>query len=90
MMKAYETIRAELETYSKEAAEVLRDPKLNLSEKKEIILLTKTDTVPEEVVETTVKKFKKLGKPVFAVTLFDDSSVKEFQDQLVQYLKKEE
>jgi GTP-binding protein len=90
MMKAYETIRAELETYSKEAAEVARNKSFNLGDKKEIILLTKTDTVPKEVVEATLKKFKKLGKPVFAVTLFDDGTVKEFQDQLIQFLKKED
>ncbi len=78
MMKAYETIRSELEKYEG-----------NLDQKDEIILLTKTDTVPPEVVEATVKKFEKLNKPVFAVTLFDDSSVKDFSDDLVRFLKKE-
>jgi GTP-binding protein len=88
MMKAYETVRNELEKF-------LGAPKQSgggegiLSQKEEIILLTKTDTVPEEVVEATMKKFKKTGKPVFAVTLFDDSTVKEFSDKLVQFLKKE-
>lgn len=79
MMKAYETIRAELEKYNS-----------LLGQKEEIILLTKTDTAEPEVVEATVKKFKKLGKPVFAVTLFDDKTVKTFQDELVKVLKKEE
>ncbi len=78
MMKSYETIRSELEKF---------DGKLD--EKEEIILLTKTDTVSEEVVEATIKKFKKLGKPVFAVTLFDDSSIKVFSDELVRFLKKD-
>ncbi len=78
MMKAYETIRAELEKFEG-----------NLGEKEEIILLTKTDTVSEDMVKETMKKFKKLKKPVFAVTLFDDSTVKDFSDDLVKYLKKD-
>jgi GTP-binding protein len=78
MMKAYETIRNELEKFPGE-----------LAQKEEIILLTKTDVVPEEAVGATKKKFKKLGKPLFAVTLFDDSTVKEFSDDLVKILKKE-
>ena len=78
MMKAYETVRNELEKF---------DP--SLDQKQEIILLTKTDVVPEEAVEATMKKFKKMGKPVFAVTLFDDSTVKDFSDQLIKFLKKE-
>ncbi len=88
MMKAYETIRDELEKYS--AAPQQHDNGLaSLVEKEEIILLTKTDTVSEDVVEATVKKFKKLGKPVYAITLFDDGSVKEFSDELIRFLKKE-
>lgn len=82
MMKAYETVRAELEKFQTKG--------VDLDQKEEIILLTKTDTVSEEAVEATLKKFKKaLGKPVFAVTLFDDSTVKEFSDELIKILKKE-
>jgi GTPase len=76
MMKAYDTIRAELQEYGN-----------GLDEKKEIILLTKTDVVGEKVVSATMKKFEKLGKPVYAVTLFDDTDVKEFRDELVRLLK---
>lgn len=78
MMKAYETVRKELEKYEG-----------SIDQKEEIILLTKTDTVPQEVVEQTLKKFKKLSKPVFAVTLFDDTTVKDFSDELTRFLKKE-
>ena len=81
MMKAYETVRAELEKFQVK--------EVHLDQKDEIILLTKTDTVSEEVVEATLKKFKKLGKPVFAVTLFDDTTVKDFSDELIRFLKKE-
>ncbi len=78
MTKAYETVRNELEKFN--AA---------LDQKEEIILLTKTDVTDEAVVEATLKKFKKLKKPVFAVTLFDDSTVKDFGDELIKILKKE-
>jgi GTPase len=76
MLKAYETVRAELEKYGK-----------GLAEKDEIIVLTKTDTVDQEVVSSTMKKFEKLGKPLYTITLFDDASVKAFADNLIQYLK---
>jgi GTPase len=75
MLKAYETVRAELEKYGK-----------GLAEKDEIIVLTKTDTVDQEVVSSTMKKFEKLGKPLYTITLFDDASVKAFADNLIQYL----
>lgn len=78
MMKAYETIREELTKYGS-----------GLDQKDEIILLTKTDTTDEVVVGKELKKFAKLGKPVFAVTLFDESGVKNFKDELIKYLKKE-
>lgn len=77
-LKAYETIRTELEKYGRD-----------LEKKEEIVLLTKTDTVPEEVVEKEKKKFAKLGMPVYAITLFDDTAVKSFSDELIKYLKEE-
>ena len=78
MLKAYETIREELGKYSD-----------MLTAKDEIILLTKTDVVEEAVVDATKKKFEKLGKPVFVVTLFDEGGVKEFKDSLIKILKQE-
>jgi len=77
-MKAYETIRDELENYGND-----------LVQKEEIIVLSKTDTVDKELVEATKKKFTKLGKPVFTLTLFDEQSVKDFQDELIKLLKGE-
>ena len=77
MVKSYETIREELATYGK-----------GIDEKDEIIVLTKTDMVDEAIVAATKKKFEKLGKQVFTVTLFDDISVKSFGDELVKLLKK--
>ena len=80
MMKVYKEIRAELEKYGN-----------GLAEKDEIILLTKTDVLPEDIREDMiakkVKEFEKLGKKVYAVTLFDDSSIKAFSDEIVRYLR---
>lgn len=77
MMKSYETIRNELGKY---------DP--TLAEKAEIILLTKTDIVDETIVKTVTKRFEKLGKPVFDLTLFDEYKVKEFKNYLINLLQK--
>lgn len=78
MMKAYETIRDELGKFNPE-----------LLEKEEIILLTKTDVVDEATIDAAKKKFEKLGKKIYAVTLFDEAGVKEFKDNLIKLLKQE-
>lgn len=77
MMHSYETIRTELDKYGS-----------GLADKDEIILLTKTDVTDDETVVAAKKKFEKLGKPVYAITLFDEASVKAFKDELIKYLKK--
>jgi GTP-binding protein len=76
MMEVYETIRKELEKY---------DPEL--SKKEEIIILTKTDVSDEKTVKAQLKEFKKLKKPVFTMTLYDDQSVKDFGDELMKIFK---
>ena len=73
---AYRTIRAELEAF---------DPKL--IDKKEIILLTKTDLVDEETLKAKTKEAKKLNKDVFHLSILDDKQVKEFKDDLVKVLR---
>ncbi|MFZ4500279.1 MAG: GTPase ObgE [Minisyncoccia bacterium] len=78
MMESYEAIRKELEKFGQ-----------GLAEKDEIILLTKTDTVSKEVIEEKMKQFKKMKKPVFTTTLFDEGSVKTFNDELIKILKQE-
>lgn len=77
MMGTYETIRRELAQY---------DP--SLAEKDEIIILTKTDMVDERTVTEKIKEFKKTGKPVFAISLYDDASVKALADELSKILEK--
>ncbi len=83
MMRAYKEIRAELEKYGQ-----------GLDQKEEIILLTKTDVLPDDEREALVakktKEFEKLGKKVYSISLYDDASVKAFSDTLVKYLKANE
>ncbi|HSE34938.1 MAG TPA: GTPase ObgE [Candidatus Paceibacterota bacterium] len=74
---AYQAIRAELTAYSDE-----------LAEKDEIIVLTKTDCVDDATIAKAKKKMEKHGKPVFAITILDDVSVKNFADELVKLLRK--
>lgn len=77
MMEAYEAIRHELETYGKE-----------LEKKDEVIILTKTDIVDPKIVEAEVKAFKKLKKPVMAVSMFNDIEIKAVSDALIKLLEK--
>ena len=85
MMKAYKQIRKELETFDKNNS-------ADLGDKKEIIVLTKYDVIPDDaqdkMVEKKIAEFKKLGNPVFVVSLFDDTSVKSFADGFVKVLGK--
>ena len=85
MLKTYKEIRKELEIYDKKN-NLDSD---GLSEKNEIIVLTKTDIVEDKkLIAKKVKEFEKLGKPVFTISLFDDESVKSFHDELVKILRK--
>jgi len=78
VMKTYKTVRKELEAYSED-----------LSKKDEIIILTKTDMVDEEVIAKAKKTMEKLGKPVFVISVIDDGAMKAFKDDLIKLLRKE-
>ncbi|MBI3888649.1 GTPase ObgE [Candidatus Nomurabacteria bacterium] len=85
MMKVYKEIRKELAKYDKK----LSLGEDGLSEKEEIIILTKADFVEDEkIIAKKVAEFKKLDKKVFVLSLFDDKMVKKFRDDLVKILKK--
>jgi len=84
MMKAYKEIRKELKKYDKS----LKLGADGLSEKEEIIVLTKTDVVDPKIVAKKVAEFKKLDKKVYTLSLYEDASVKKFKDELVKILKK--
>ncbi len=60
LLADYRIIRQELEVY---------DPTLTL--KPEIILLTKTDLIPESEIKTKLKLLKSLKHPSLAVTIYD-------------------
>lgn len=77
MIKTYKEVRKELEKYGND-----------LDKKEEIIILTKTDVTEAKIIEREKKKFEKLGKKVFTISLYDDKSVKNFRDELVKILKK--
>lgn len=75
MMEAYKAIRNELDQYGKD-----------LAKKDEVIILTKTDLVDPKVVAAEMKAFKKLKKPVLAVSMFNDVEIKSVSDALVELL----
>lgn len=75
MSKAYKAIREELKKYGK-----------GLTEKEEIIILTKTDMVDQKIIDREIKKFQKLSDNVFVVSLYDDNSVKDITKHISQIL----
>jgi len=77
--EAYSIIRDELKKYDSA-----------LAEKREVIILTKTDLVDKNSLARKIKEAKKLNKTVFAVTICDDISVKKLQDGLIKMLRKGE
>ncbi len=90
MMKSYKEIRKELAKYDKSLG--LGGDGLpaqsGLSEKKEIIILTKSDVIDDaKIIEGEKKKFEKLGKKVFVLSLYDDKMVKKINDGLLKILK---
>ncbi|MEB5370081.1 hypothetical protein RXR97_29665, partial [Pseudomonas aeruginosa] len=66
--------------------EVLQyDP--TMADKKEIVVLTKTDMVTPEELEKKIKEIKKINKDVFSISVLDDDSIKKFRDDLVKLIK---
>lgn len=85
IMKSYKEIRKELEKYDK-SLDLGKD---GLSNKEEIIILTKSDVIDDpKVITKVVKAFEKLNKKVFVLSLFDDKMIKKFSDALIKILKK--
>ena len=72
----YDTIRKEIEDYDK-----------SLADKEEIIVLTKTDLVDEETLQKRVEQMSKYGE-VYAISIYDDKSLKTFTDGLIKKLRK--
>ena len=72
----WQTIREELKKYDQD-----------LLNKKEIIILTKTDLVDASSSKKAEKSAKKLCPVVFAVSILDEQSIKNFSDSLVKILR---
>lgn len=86
MLKSYKEIRRELAKYDKKLGLAKHE---SLSEKEEIIILTKSDTIDDpKLIDKKLKEFKKISKKVFTLSLFDDKMVKKFNDELAKILKK--
>jgi len=79
LLGAYTTIQNELEKFNP-----------TLVQKQEWILLTKRDLVSSEVIGEAEDAFKKLGKPIFAVSAEQADGVKELRDALIVHLRTEE
>ena len=79
LMKAYKTIRNELETYDQE-----------LGAKEEIILLTKTDIMDEKELAKRMKELAPLKKKILTITMYDDASIKATGDALVKMLREKD
>ena len=77
VMGAYRTIREELEAYDDD-----------LAKKEEIIILTKTDLVDEQTLQNAQKELAVLKGRLFALSVYDADSVKDFSDELVKLLRK--
>ena len=74
--EAYLTVRRELEKYGE-----------GLPDKKEVIILTKTDVADEKKIKAAHKALKKYGDDILEVTVLDDASVKKLGEELVKRLK---
>lgn len=75
---AYKTVRGEIKKY---------DPAL--LNKKEVLILTKSDMVSENALVKIIKSVKKLNKNVLIISLYDDKSVKIVRDKLIKFLESE-
>ena len=77
-LHAYNTIRNELEKF---------DPEL--CKKPEIIVLSKTDIVSKSIIEEKKKNLEKKSKSkkIFALSVYEDDSLKDFKDKLIKLLR---
>ncbi len=77
LVSAYTNIRKELEVFGS-----------GLSEKQELVVLSKTDLLTPEQVGKALEDLKKVsGKEVIGISILDDESIKRISDVLSQMLK---
>lgn len=75
VLDTYNVVRKELEKYGE-----------GLLDKKEVILLTKTDLVDEKVLAKAHKSLAKDGRKVFEVSVLDDAAIKKLTGELTKQL----
>ncbi|MBU6231460.1 GTPase ObgE [Patescibacteria group bacterium] len=73
--EAYRTVRGELEKYGK-----------GLSEKKEVVILTKTDLVPPEKIKAARAAIEEMNGDILETTVLDDDSVRDLSEAIVSRL----
>jgi len=78
VVRDYTVVRNELEKFQKE-----------LADKKEIVILTKTDLLTPDVIKKKVTLLKKKNKNIFLVSVYDYDAVKALQDALVKVLREQ-
>lgn len=71
VLKDYQVVSEELKSYSKD-----------LTSKKEIIILTKTDLVDKETIKEKIKQLKKLKRQIIPVSIHDWDSLQKLQEVL--------
>ncbi|HEV7449650.1 MAG TPA: GTPase ObgE [Candidatus Paceibacterota bacterium] len=69
-------------------AEITKFKSADLAHKREVVVLTKSDTRDASYIEDMRKEFGALGHEVYVVSVLDDESVKAFGDSLVSLLRK--
>lgn len=79
VIEAYKTIREELKKFDSE-----------LAEKREMVIITKTDLVDGDRLKKEIKEISNFNKDVFSVSLYDDNSIKDLQDEIVKILREED
>ena len=76
IVATYKTVRKELERF---------DP--GLMDKKEVIILTKTDVTDSKGMAAAQKKLMKYNPDILTVSILDDESIKKLSDEIVQRLE---
>jgi GTPase len=79
VVAAYKTIRKELEVFDK-----------TLLDKKEIVIISKTDTTDSVDLENKkIKLEKELAKTVQTISLYEDTQTKKFSDTFLKVLQED-
>ena len=76
VIDAYQTVRTELRSYDQ-----------GITEKEEWVVLSKTDSLSPHDVENKLKELQSVSGVVHAVSMYDDSSIKEFSNYLTDTLR---